>query len=139
MGAGGSTGVNLVTNPVISNEQGKDLIVVKKTTNGTYHGHLKHRYPVLVNQVMTSTKTIRTLGSVASFLAATLYQIYHDRNHKLLNIGSTEIYILHMQVLSYSLHSLDSRSSRSMYGTQGCPQPSTLIMANMFACLVDVA
>ena len=34
--AGGSTGVNLVTNPVISNEQGKDLIVVKKTTNGTY-------------------------------------------------------------------------------------------------------
>ena len=33
---GGSTGVNLVTNPVISNEQGKDLIVVKKTRNGTY-------------------------------------------------------------------------------------------------------
>jgi hypothetical protein len=32
----GSTGVNLVTNPVISNEQGKDLIVVKKSTNGTY-------------------------------------------------------------------------------------------------------
>jgi hypothetical protein len=26
----GSTGVNLVTNPLISNEQGKDLIVVEK-------------------------------------------------------------------------------------------------------------
>ena len=33
---GGSTGANLAINPVISHEQGKELIVVKKTTNGTY-------------------------------------------------------------------------------------------------------
>jgi hypothetical protein len=40
-----------------------------------------------------------TLGSVASLLAATLYQENPDRNHKLWNIVSTERYILHMQVL----------------------------------------
>jgi hypothetical protein len=40
-----------------------------------------------------------TLGSVASLLAATLYQGNPERNHKLWNIGSTERYILHMQVL----------------------------------------
>jgi hypothetical protein len=40
-----------------------------------------------------------TLGSVASLLAATLYQENPDRNHKLWNIGSTEKYILHMQAL----------------------------------------
>jgi hypothetical protein len=39
------------------------------------------------------------LGSVASLLAATLYQGNHDRNHKFWNIGSTERYLLHMQVL----------------------------------------
>jgi hypothetical protein len=38
-------------------------------------------------------------GSVASLLAATLYQGNPDRNHKLWNIVSTERYILHMQVL----------------------------------------
>ena len=40
----------------------------------------------------------RTLGSVASLLAAT-YQINPGRNHKLWNIVSSERYILHMQVL----------------------------------------
>jgi hypothetical protein len=40
-----------------------------------------------------------TLGSVASLLAATLYQGNPGRNHKLWNIVSTERYILHMQVL----------------------------------------
>jgi hypothetical protein len=38
-----------------------------------------------------------TLGSVVSFLAATLYQGNPDRNHKLWNIVSTARYILHMQ------------------------------------------
>jgi hypothetical protein len=46
---------------------------------------------------------VEHLGSVASLLAATLYQGNHDRNHKLWNIGSADIYIyiyiLHMQVL----------------------------------------
>jgi hypothetical protein len=42
-----------------------------------------------------------------------------------------------IKVLSYSLHSLDSRSNRSIYGTQGCPQRSTLVMAKMSACLID--
>jgi hypothetical protein len=39
------------------------------------------------------------IGSVASLLAAILYQGKSKRNHKLWNIVSTEIYILHMQVL----------------------------------------
>jgi hypothetical protein len=40
-----------------------------------------------------------TLGSVASLLAATLYQGNPDRNDKLWNIVSSERYILHIQVL----------------------------------------
>jgi hypothetical protein len=42
---------------------------------------------------------METLGSVASLLAATLYQGNPDRSYKLWNIISTEGYILHMQVL----------------------------------------
>jgi hypothetical protein len=45
---------------------------------------------------MTSTFPRGTLDSVASLLAATLYQGNPDRNHKLWNIVSTERYILHM-------------------------------------------
>jgi hypothetical protein len=41
---------------------------------------------------------ITALGSVASLLAAALYQGNPDRNHKLWNIVSIERYILHMQV-----------------------------------------
>jgi hypothetical protein len=48
---------------------------------------------------MTSTQLRGTLGSVASLLAATLYQGNPDRNYKLWNIVSTERYILHTQVL----------------------------------------
>jgi hypothetical protein len=48
-------------------------------------------------EMITSTKTLGTLGSVASLLAATLYQGNPDSNHKLWNIGSTERYLLHMQ------------------------------------------
>jgi hypothetical protein len=40
-----------------------------------------------------------TLGSVAFLLAATIYQENPDRNHKLWNIVSSEIYILHVQVM----------------------------------------
>jgi hypothetical protein len=36
----------------------------------------------MVNQVMTSTYSIGTIGSVASLLVATLYQGNHDMNHK---------------------------------------------------------
>jgi hypothetical protein len=50
-------------------------------------------------EVMTSTKPRETLGSVVSLLAATLYQGNLERKYKLLNIVSTERYILHMQVL----------------------------------------
>jgi hypothetical protein len=60
----------------------------------------------MVNQVMvatvklmTSTLPKGTLGSVASLLAATLYQGNPDRNHKLWNIVSTVRYKLHMQML----------------------------------------
>jgi hypothetical protein len=43
--------------------------------------------------------TLGTLGSVASLLAATLYQGNPDRNHKLWHIGSTVRYLLHMHVV----------------------------------------
>jgi hypothetical protein len=46
--------------------------------------------------IVTSTYPIGTIGSVASLLAATLYQRNPDRNHMLWNIGSTKRYILHM-------------------------------------------
>jgi hypothetical protein len=52
---------------------------------------------------MTSTYPLETLGSVLSLLAAAIYQGNHDRHHDLLNIGSSERYILHMQVMM-SLH-----------------------------------
>jgi hypothetical protein len=47
-------------------------------------------------EVMTSTSPRRTLGSVDSLLAATLYQGNPDTNHLFWNIVSTERYILHM-------------------------------------------
>ena len=50
-------------------------------------------------EVRTSALPKGTLGSVASLLAATLYQGNPDRNHKLWNIVSSERYIFHMQVL----------------------------------------
>ena len=74
----GTRHVNLVTNPVISREWGKDREIF---------------------EVMTSILPKGTLGSVASLLAATLYQGIPDRNHKLWIIVSSERYILHMQVL----------------------------------------
>jgi hypothetical protein len=55
-------------------------------------------------EVMTSTLPKGTLGSVASLLVATLYQRNPDRNHNLWNIVSSEIYILHMQVLLECKH-----------------------------------
>jgi hypothetical protein len=48
---------------------------------------------------MTSAWPIGTLDSVASLLAATIYEGNADWDHKLWNIGSTERDILHMQVL----------------------------------------
>jgi hypothetical protein len=65
----GTCRVNLVTNPVISK----------------------------IFQVMTSNLPKGTLGSVASLLAATLYQENPDRDHKLWYIVSSERYILHMK------------------------------------------
>jgi hypothetical protein len=61
--------------------------------------HLWHKYCTMVNQVMTSTYSIGTIGSVASLLVATLYQGNHDMNHKYGNIGSIKSYMLHIQVL----------------------------------------
>jgi hypothetical protein len=48
---------------------------------------------------MFSTLPKGILGSVASLLAATLYQGNPDRNHKLWNIISSERDIFYMQVL----------------------------------------
>jgi hypothetical protein len=102
----GTRRVNLVTNPVISREWGKDLEVF--TTSGTYpwsfvtqifqNGQPSHGGGRTIFEVMTSTLPIGTLGSVASLLTATLSQGNPDRNHKLWNIVSSERYILHKGV-----------------------------------------
>ena len=71
--------VNIVTNPIISRECGKDQEVF--TTSGTYRWSFLNRYSIAVKQVMVSTVTLskwwlyqtllkRTLISVASWLAA---------------------------------------------------------------------
>jgi hypothetical protein len=104
----GTSRVNLVTHPVISREWGKDQEVFT-TTNGTYpwsfvtqivhSGQPSHGGDRKTFEAMTSTLPRGTLGSIASLLAANLYQGNSDRNHKLWNIVSSERYILHMQVL----------------------------------------
>jgi hypothetical protein len=76
----GTRRVNLVTNPVISREWGKDREVF--TTSGTYpwsfathifhNGQPNHGGECKIFEVMTSTLPKVTLGSVASLLAATL-------------------------------------------------------------------
>jgi hypothetical protein len=78
-------------------------------TSGTYpwsfvthifhNGQPSHGGDPNIFEVMTSTLPKGTLGSVASLLAATLYQGNPDRNRKLWNIVSSERYILHIQVL----------------------------------------
>ena len=79
------------------------------TKSGTYpwsfvtqifhSGQPSHGGDRTIFEVMTSTLPKGTLGSVASLLAATLYQGNPDRNHKLWNIESSERDVLHMQVL----------------------------------------
>jgi hypothetical protein len=64
-----------------------------------YNGQPSHGGDRKIFEVMTSTLPKGNLGSVASLLAATLYQGIPDRDHKLWSIVSSERYILHMQVL----------------------------------------
>jgi len=67
-------------------------------TNGTYpfsFGTQIFRTGIQVI-VPTSTWPVGTLGSVVSFLAATLCQGNPDRNHNLWNIGSPERYIMQL-------------------------------------------
>jgi hypothetical protein len=51
-----------------------------------HNGQPSHGGDSNIFEVMTSTLPKGTLGSVASLLAATLYQENPDRNHKLWNI-----------------------------------------------------
>jgi len=53
---------------------------------------------------MTSSSPLGTLGSESSLLASTLYQGNPDRNNKLWNIGSTEIYTRDTGVAGMLLH-----------------------------------
>ena len=71
-------------------------------------GHLWHRYSITVDQVLWRpwnflsddfNLTRITLSNVAYLLAATLYQGNIDRNHKLCNIVSTDLYLHHMEML----------------------------------------
>jgi len=50
-------------------------------------------------EVMTSSQQQENVGSVASLIAANLYQGNHDRNHKLWNIVLTDRYILNIHML----------------------------------------
>ena len=65
-----------------------------------YHnGQPSHGGDRNIFEVMTSTLPKRTISSVVSLLAATLYQGIPDRNRKLWYIVLTERYIFNMQVL----------------------------------------
>jgi hypothetical protein len=64
-----------------------------------HNGQPSHVGNRKIFKVTTSTLSKGTLGSVASLLAATLYQGNPDWNHNLWNIVSSERYMLHMQVL----------------------------------------
>ena len=55
-----------------------------------HNGQTSHGGDRQIFEVMTSTSPKGTLGSVASLLAATLYQGNPDRNRKLWNIVSSE-------------------------------------------------
>ena len=80
--ASGNRRVNLDTNQVISREWGKDWVVL--TTSGTYpksfvtqivhNNQPSHGGDPNIFEVMTSILPKGTLGSVATLLAATLYQ-----------------------------------------------------------------
>ena len=79
------------------------------TKSGTYpwsfviqifhSGQPSHGGDRTIFEMKTLTLLRGTLASVASWIAATLYQGNSDANHKHWNIVSTERYILHMQVL----------------------------------------
>jgi hypothetical protein len=62
------------------------------------NGQPSHGGSRKIFEVMTSTLPKGTLASVASLLAATLYQGNPDMNHKLWNIVHSERYILHIGV-----------------------------------------
>jgi hypothetical protein len=62
------------------------------------NGQPSHGGSRKIFEVMTSTLPKGTLASVASLLAATLYQGNPDMNHKLWNIVPSERYILHIGV-----------------------------------------
>jgi hypothetical protein len=49
--------------------------------------------------VMSSTVSMKTIISVSSFSAITVYKGTHNKNNKLCNALSTERYILHLLVL----------------------------------------
>ena len=80
----GTRRVNLVTNPLISREWGKDREVFP--TSGTYpwsfvtqifhSGQPSHGGDRKIFEVMTSALPKGTLGSVASLLAASIYYIF---------------------------------------------------------------
>jgi hypothetical protein len=61
---------------------------------------------------MTSPLPKGTLGSVASLLAATLYQENPDRNHKLWNIVSSERYIYSICRCCWNVATYKFESSR---------------------------
>ena len=93
----GARRVNLVTNPMISHEWGKDREVF--STNGTYS--------ITMNQVMVATvkfpkddfNLAKRNPRFSSILVSSKPQGNPNRNHKLWNIVLTERDILHMQVL----------------------------------------
>ena len=84
------------------------------TTSGTHpwsfvtqivhSGQPSHSGDREIFEVVISTLPKGTHGSVASLLAATLYQGNHDRNHKLWNIASSEIYTPYAGAAGMLLH-----------------------------------
>jgi len=76
-----------------SHDCGNDQEVL--TTSGTYPWSFVTQI-FHCGQPRHNIFEVMTLGSVASMVAATLYQGNPDRKNKLCNIASTERYILHI-------------------------------------------
>jgi hypothetical protein len=95
----GTRRATIITNLVMNEERtggGGCLLHVK-----LIDGHLWHRYSVTVNQVMVIGVDLTNRNPWFGSFPISSYPLSWnpDRNHKFWNVGPTDRYILHMQVL----------------------------------------
>jgi len=99
----GNRRVNLVINPVIICEWGKDrgVLATSGTCPWTFVTQIFHTFNQVI--VMISTLSKGTLGSVASLLAAILYQGNPDRNLWFLKDSNYKNFLLKLVIFTVAL------------------------------------